>query len=91
MKVLSLGPGNKEIQEYIEAAGDDVFSFADRLVCGQPPLAQVDFVVSYGYRYIIKKEIIDVFQDKPDWQKGQDAVKKAAEEKLERGLARFGL
>jgi methionyl-tRNA formyltransferase len=77
MKILLLSPYNKpDIIKFLESFGDDVTQSAERLT--EPPDA--DFIISYGYRHILKKSILDKLKNEPinlhisylPWNRGAD-------------------
>lgn len=57
MKILILSPYPERIAHIFVASGDEVTATAERLV--EPP--RVDFIVSYGYRFIVKEPVISRF------------------------------
>lgn len=61
MRVLLLGPHRPSIEECIRAAGDSVVRTEERIDRHHPVLNDVDFVVSYGYRYIIPADVLQLF------------------------------
>lgn len=80
MKILLLGPNRPELIEFLSSFGDEVI-VTDRPVDSSPKLEQeVDFILSYGYRYILKKNLLSKFEGKAinlhisllPWNKGAD-------------------
>lgn len=64
MNILYLGP-KSSLMKWIEDQNDDdqVFHYNDEIY-NDVILIDIDFVISYGYRHIIKKEVIDRFPSK---------------------------
>lgn len=76
MKILLLGP-HKHLVEFLESFGDEVIQYleplSDKYGEGRETyhvirpeaaelLREIDFIISYGYRFIICKEITDMFK-----------------------------
>lgn len=61
MTVLYLGPERPAMIEYVKSLGDRVVRTEERLQEDDPILDEVDFVVSYGYRFILKDWFLDRF------------------------------
>ena len=60
MKVLFLGgQGSKELFNWLTEQGEEVFYTEDKITVEGLNKLRPDIIVSYNYRYIIKKEIID--------------------------------
>jgi methionyl-tRNA formyltransferase len=80
MKILYLGPKKENLIAHMEFVGDEVIQTEEILSPDSEFILGIDFIVSYGYRYIIKKPIIDLFQHKIinlhisllPWNKGAD-------------------
>jgi len=80
MNVLLLGPEREWLVKYLESFGDRVFQYQDKLNEESPILKDKDFIISYGYRYIIQTTIIQKFSGKAinlhisylPWNKGAD-------------------
>ncbi|MBY0369425.1 formyl transferase [bacterium] len=79
-KVLLLGPADNTLAPFLRERGELV-------VCTDLPLdpswlqaEKFDFLVSYGYRHILKKEVLDLFPDRAinlhisylPWNRGAD-------------------
>ncbi|MFX1570629.1 MAG: formyltransferase family protein [Promethearchaeota archaeon] len=77
MNILFLSP-HKHLIEFIESFGDEVIQTVDPLT--DKILNEIDFIVSYGYRHIIKKPILDKFKGRAinlhisylPWNRGAD-------------------
>lgn len=61
MKILYLGPLRQHMIEYLKSLGDEVVHSEKRLSVRSRILKDVDFIVSYGYQYIIREEILRLF------------------------------
>jgi len=78
-RVLYLGPPRRGIVEAIEP-GDSVVCCEERLSEGDARLASCDFIVSYGYRYILQRPIVSRFERRAinlhiaflPWNRGAD-------------------
>ncbi|WP_419797486.1 MAG: formyltransferase family protein [Terasakiella sp.] len=62
MNVLLLSPYPEKIQDIIEDAGDRVIVSSDKTSLEEIVAQEVDFIVSYGYRYIIQAPIIQAYK-----------------------------
>ena len=60
MKILLLGPERPELEEYLASFGDELVRAEKMLTPKSAKLRGVDWLVSYGYRYIIKPEVLDL-------------------------------
>ena len=80
MKILLLGPERLWLKHFLESFGDQVIQYQDKLEENSPILNGADFIISYGYRYIIKPDIVRKFKNKAinlhisylPWNKGAD-------------------
>jgi methionyl-tRNA formyltransferase len=80
MKILLLGPQRKEIIKYIIACGDEVQVTEEKVTIDSPFIQKADFLISYGYRYILKKDILNCFPNRAinihisllPWNRGAD-------------------
>jgi len=61
MKILMLGPYRKHMVDYLESSGDEVESYESPVSRESKLLPGVDFIISYGYRHIIKKDVLKMF------------------------------
>lgn len=59
MKILLLGPHRPELVEFLLSFGDDVITTEEPLSINSKYLEDSDMIISYGYRHIIKKEVLD--------------------------------
>lgn len=80
MKILFLGPAHPEFLEFLSSLGDEVCVTNEPLTADSEQLKQLDFIISYGYRHILKKDILDMFPKKSvnlhisllPWNRGAD-------------------
>jgi methionyl-tRNA formyltransferase len=80
MRVLLLGPGRLQIEEAIRASGDEVIRTEERIAAGDPVLDGVDFLVSFGYRFLIPVDVLHPFEHRAvnlhisllPWNRGAD-------------------
>ena len=81
MKILFLGPNNEkqvELKEYLDSKGNEVFLTEDRLISDN--YLKFDFLISFGYRYILSKKVLKAFNMKAinlhisylPWNRGAD-------------------
>ncbi len=61
MKVLFLGYPDSQLIPFLERQGDSVIVQNDRFGLDWLELQKAEFLISYGYRYILKKEVLDRF------------------------------
>lgn len=61
MKVLFLGPLDSPTAAFLESAGEQVIARSDRLTTDEIADGEFDFLVSHGYRHIIRQPILDLF------------------------------
>lgn len=62
MKVLLLGEKCSLINDFLLSSGHDTYIYTDKL--SKDDTEGYDFIISFGYRHIIRHEIIDLFPDK---------------------------
>lgn len=80
MKILFLGTADSPLIPWLEAQGDTVIQTSDRITTESTEVHEADFVVSYGYRYIIKQNVLDLFPNRAinlhisllPWNRGAD-------------------
>lgn len=63
MKILFLGPSDSPLLTWLIERGEDVSSTSEKITPDYLIQHQFDFLVSYGYRYILKKDVLDLFPD----------------------------
>jgi len=79
-KILFLGPEDSPLITWLTEQGEQVIQTADKLTLEFLGKERFLFVVSYGYRYIITKDILDEFPDRAinlhiaylPWNRGAD-------------------
>jgi len=80
MKVLLLGPERPSIEACIRSYQDSMVRTEDPLALGDPVLNGVEFIVSYGYRHLIRPEVLARFGNRAvnlhvsmlPWNRGAD-------------------
>jgi len=80
MRILFLGPKREHLINYLLTTGDEVLSWEGPLKKGFPIMKSINFIISYGYRYLLSKEIINSFQKRAinlhisllPWNRGAD-------------------
>ena len=79
-KILFLGPEESPLISWLREQGERVVQTADRLSARDVSEQGYYFLISYGYRYILRKDILDVFPDRAinlhisylPWNRGAD-------------------
>jgi len=64
MKVLYLGYHNSPLVKFLKSEGDSVFVYQDKINVDFCRDNGFDFIVSYGYRYIIKEKVINEYKNR---------------------------
>ncbi|MBD3257350.1 formyl transferase [candidate division GN15 bacterium] len=80
MNILLLGPDRPHLVAYLESLGDTVTRHEKKLKGDSPVLDGIDFVVSYGYQYILKDAVLARFPGRVvnlhisllPWNRGRD-------------------
>ena len=80
MKILLLGPERPEFEKFLCSEGDTVNRTEAKLTGDSPLLDGVDWIVSYGFRHIIKADVLNRFPQRAvnlhisylPWNKGAD-------------------
>ena len=80
MNILLLGPYRKDLIDFLSSFGDEVATREAPLTTNSKCLCKIDFIISYGYRHILKKDILDKFLNKAinfhisllPWNRGAD-------------------
>lgn len=78
--ILFLGPENAPLVGWLREQGEQVIQRADRLSAQELGGLKPSFLVSYGYRYILRKDILDMFPGRAinlhisflPWNRGAD-------------------
>ena len=78
MKVLYLGVENRQIIDFLKRDNEVVIH--KKKISNDDILKDIDYIVSYGYRFIISREIVDRFKNRAinlhisylPWNKGAD-------------------
>ena len=61
MNILMLGPDREHLVDYLKSTGDEVVTYESPIKKDSHILSGVDFIISYGYRHIIKKDVLKMF------------------------------
>ena len=83
MNILFLGPiksPQESIIDFLSNTGDSVNQYDKKLNTKEVQKYKYDFLISFGYRYIIRKEVLNLFKEKAvnlhisylPWNKGSD-------------------
>ncbi|SET07587.1 methionyl-tRNA formyltransferase [Oceanobacillus limi] len=80
MNILILGPKSERLSYFFTKNRDNVIYYEEKLYLSSKVLKNIDFIISYRYRYIIQEEIIKKFHKKIinlhisylPWNKGAD-------------------
>lgn len=80
MKILWLGPYRSKLIDFIKSLNDEVFITEDPIDDESEFVYKADFLISYGYRHIIKKTVLEMFPRKAinlhisflPWNRGAD-------------------
>ncbi|MDC1048681.1 formyltransferase family protein [Flavobacteriaceae bacterium] len=63
-KILFLGPSDSPVVDWLRKNGENVFSTEEKITKDFVINKSFNFLISYGYRFILKKEILDLFADR---------------------------
>lgn len=63
MKILHLGPLS-HLVSFLKEYGEEVISTTEILFADSPEFQNKDFVVSYGYRHILRSDVLKFFPNK---------------------------
>lgn len=80
MKVLLLGPPHRAVERILESAGDTYVRTEERFGADDDLMKGADFLVSYGYRYVIPADVLAQFGERAvnlhvsllPWNRGAD-------------------
>jgi len=80
MNILLLGPYRKSLIDFLSSFGDKVTTAETPLTGDSECICNIDFIISYGYRHILKKDILNKFPNKAinfhisllPWNRGAD-------------------
>lgn len=64
MKILVLGPYRQDIISYLRTFDDQVLCQEDRIIEEKIINAKYDFIISYRYRYIIPKSVVEYYKNR---------------------------
>jgi methionyl-tRNA formyltransferase len=80
MNVLLLGPNRPDLVDFLQRCNDRVKNTEEKSLVDRDFLQDIEFIISYGYRHILKKELLDKFPEKAinvhisllPWNRGAD-------------------
>lgn len=80
MNILLLGPSRKTLETFFSVNGDNLIRTEVPISVDDDILKNIDFVISYGYKHIIKQPVIEKFADRMinlhisflPWNRGAD-------------------
>lgn len=64
MKILFLGYSNSPLINFIKNNGDEVIVSEEKINVSFIKENKIDFVVSYGYRHLIKRDVLEILPNK---------------------------
>ena len=64
MNILLLGPKNLVLLNFLRSYNDSVTQISEKISLGYIEKNDFDFLISYGYRYIISEIILNLFKDR---------------------------
>jgi methionyl-tRNA formyltransferase len=78
--ILFLGDENSPLLEWLKSIGESVIQTSEKLTVEYIHNNNIEFLVSYGYRHILKKDVLELFPNKAinlhisylPWNKGAD-------------------
>ena len=63
-KILFLGPSDSPVFVWLQKNDENVFSTIDKITVDYILENGFDFLISYGYRFILRKDILDLFPNR---------------------------
>lgn len=63
-KVLFLGPSDSPVFIWLLEQGENIVSTTDKISVDYILENQFNFLISYGYRYILRKDVLDLFPNR---------------------------
>jgi methionyl-tRNA formyltransferase len=80
MNVLLLSPYRPDLVHFLQSCNDKVTNIEEKLLLDSDFIQDIEFIISYGYRHILKKELLDKFSAKAinvhisllPWNRGAD-------------------
>ncbi len=64
MKILLLGPKCAGIFQFLKASGHEVVCSEENITKIDDKLQKTDFIISFGYQYILKKDFLERFTNR---------------------------
>jgi len=79
-KILFLGPEDSPLISWLQEQGEEVIQTTDKFSAQIVAKQEFTFLVSYGYRHILRRDILDIFPNKAinlhisylPWNRGAD-------------------
>lgn len=68
-KILFLGPSDSPIFVWLKKNGENIFSTVEKITVDYIIENDFNFLISYGYRFILRKEILDLAVWASDYMK----------------------
>jgi methionyl-tRNA formyltransferase len=80
MKILLLSPHRENLIRFLELDGNEVINTEEKISLISEVVKDIDFVISYGYRHILKADLIRLFPNRMinihtsflPWNRGAD-------------------
>lgn len=80
MRILLLGPKRPQLIDILKSLDDEVHNTEEKISLTQEDVKKADFLISYGYRHILDKDILGHFANKAinihisllPWNRGAD-------------------
>ena len=63
-KILFLGQSDSPVLNWLIKQGENIFSTTDKISVDYILENQYNFLISYGYRHILKKDVLDLFPNR---------------------------
>ena len=64
MKILLLGPSREQMVHFLCSFNDEVFCTDQKIPVTKLIESNYDFIISYGYRYILSEEVINYYKNR---------------------------
>jgi methionyl-tRNA formyltransferase len=64
IKILFLGPADSPVFTWLKEQGEDIVATTEKITAAYVQENHVTFLISYGYRHILKSDILNLFPDR---------------------------
>jgi methionyl-tRNA formyltransferase len=64
MNILVLSPYPEKLTDILETSGDRAVAYETAITATDPDPAEFGFAVSYGYRHLIRGEVLELWEDR---------------------------